>query len=64
MRRLMRRAIGWTLAVLAALLGATGIWFIVAAGGREPEPVMVTGGFMVAVAAVLAAAAALVLRPR
>jgi hypothetical protein len=60
----MRRILGWTVAGLAALLGSTGVWFIVAAGGREPEPIMVVGGFMLALAGVLAAAAALMLRPR
>lgn len=58
----MRRAFGWTLAVLAALLGAVGVWFILAAGGREPESFVVTGGFVVAIAAVIGAGAALLLR--
>jgi hypothetical protein len=60
----MRRGIGWTLGVLSALLGATGIWFIVAAGGNEPEPIRVAGGFMLALAGVIFAAAALLLRPK
>ncbi len=60
----MRRSAGYVVGVVAALLMVVGAWFVLAAGGNEPEPVMVTGGFMLALAAVLGVAAALLLRAK
>ncbi len=60
----MRRAAGYVLAAVAAVLLVLGAWFVLAAGGNEPEPIMVTGGFMLALAAVIGVAAAVLLRAK
>ncbi len=60
----MRRAAGYVLAAVAAVLVVLGAWFVLAAGGNEPEPIMVTGGFMLALSAVIGVAAAVLLRAK
>jgi drug/metabolite transporter (DMT)-like permease len=60
----MRRGAGSVLAVLAAILGLAGVIFVVRAGGNEPEPIRAAGAYMLALAAVIGAGAAVVLRKR
>jgi hypothetical protein len=60
----MRRAAGYVLAVFTAILVVVGTWFVLAAGGNEPEPIIVTGGFMLALGAVIGVGAAVLLRSK
>ena len=60
----MQRGAGYLLGVLAAILGVTGVFFVVAAGGNEPEPIRAAGAFMLALAAAIGGLAAVLLRKR
>ena len=60
---MIRSWVGYALAVIAAIGALVGLFFIIAAGGNEPEPIRFAGVqfLVIAVAGVLAA---LVLRSR
>lgn len=60
----MRAWFGYALALIAATLAVVGLWFVLAAGGNEPEPIRAAGVFMLALAAAIGLAAALALRRR
>jgi hypothetical protein len=61
---LMRSWVGYALAALSALLAAIGVFFVVAAGGNEPQAIRASGVYLLALAAAFGVAAALVLRSR
>ena len=60
----MRRFVGYTLAVVALVLGAVAVAFVVGAGGYDADAVRAGGFVYLAVAAVLGLGAVLILRSR
>jgi len=60
----MRTGIGYALIVVAALCGALGVFFVVAAGGHEPQPIRAAGVMLLAVAGALGLPAMFILRSR
>jgi len=60
----MQRFLGYSLLAIAAVVGALGLVFAVAAGGYEAQAVRASGIVFIALAAVVGFAGALILRSR
>jgi hypothetical protein len=60
----VRTGIAYTLIGLAVVGAAVGVWFVVAAGGHEPQPIRAAGVELLVAAGLLGLAGILILRSR